>query len=120
MHDSLFPPRIESAFRALAYTRSIESGGAVMTPIGPQPTRPRALSAAESALRNTAAEVIRNYISGEVRIPQPRRRRGTSDTCVEQDGFEFIVGRGNAMPDDPTEPPDGLAGFESGDVEPTR
>jgi hypothetical protein len=72
MHDPVFPPRIESAFRVLAYAHSVESGGSILTPRGPQAIRPRTLSPAESALRNSAAEVLRNYITGEVRIPRPR------------------------------------------------
>jgi len=72
MHEPVFPPRIESAFRVLAYAHSVESGGSILTPQGPQAARPRVLSPAESALRNSAAEVLRNYITGEVRIPRPR------------------------------------------------
>jgi hypothetical protein len=76
MHDESLPTRIESAFRALAYTHAVESGGMTITPRGPQATQPRLLTSAETALRNSAAEVIRNFITGEIRVPRvPRARR---------------------------------------------
>jgi hypothetical protein len=74
MYDELLPPRIESAFRALAYTQSVESGGMTLTPRGPQATPPRVLTSPELALRNTAAEVLRNYINGEIRVTRRRSR----------------------------------------------
>ncbi len=83
MHDPIFPPRIESAFRVLAYAHSVESGGSILTPRGPQAARPRTLSPAESALRNSAAEVLRNYITGEVRIPRPRASARTPAAGIE-------------------------------------
>lgn len=73
MHDEVFPTRIESAFRALAYTHAVEAGGMTITPRGPQATQPRPLTSAETALRNSAAEVIRNFITGEIRVPRTRR-----------------------------------------------
>jgi hypothetical protein len=75
MYDELLPPRIEGAFRALAYTQTVEAGGMTLTPRGPQATPPRVLTGPEVALRNTAAEVLRNYINGEIRIPRARRSR---------------------------------------------
>jgi hypothetical protein len=76
MHDESLPTRIESAFRALAYTHAVESGGMTITPRGPQATQPRLLTNAETALRNSAAEVIRNFITGEIRVPRASRGRG--------------------------------------------
>ena len=76
MHDESLPTRIESAFRALAYTHAVESGGMTITPRGPQATQPRLLTSAETALRNSAAEVIRNFITGEIRVPRARRSQG--------------------------------------------
>jgi hypothetical protein len=77
MYDEYFPPRIEGAFRALAYTHSVEAGGMALTPRGPQATPARPLTSAETALRNTAAEILRNYINGEIRVPRARRPRHT-------------------------------------------
>lgn len=73
MYDEVFPTRIESAFRALAYAHAVEAGGMTITPRGPQATQSRQLTSAEAALRNSAAEVIRNYITGEIRVPRARR-----------------------------------------------
>ena len=73
MHDEVFPTRIESAFRALAYTHAVQAGGMTITPRGPQATQPRQLTTTETALRNSAAEVIRNFITGEIRVPRSRR-----------------------------------------------
>ena len=73
MYDEVFPTRIESAFRALAYAHAVEAGGMTITPRGPQATQPRQLTSAEAALRNSAAEVIRNYITGEIRVPRTHR-----------------------------------------------
>ena len=73
MHDQTFPTRIESAFRVLSYTHVVESGGVTMTPRGPQTTQPRSLTQSEAALRNSAAEVLRNFITGEIRVPRARR-----------------------------------------------
>jgi hypothetical protein len=75
MHYHAFPPRIDCAFRALAYAHAVEAGGMAMTPHGPQATRPRPLTGAEAALRNSAAEVLRNYITGEILVPTSRRTR---------------------------------------------
>ena len=73
MHDQTFTTRIESAFRVLSYTHVVESGGVTMTPRGPQATQPRSLTQSEAALRNSAAEVLRNFITGEIRVPRARR-----------------------------------------------
>ena len=73
MHDQTFPTRIESAFRVLSYTHVVESGGVTMTPRGPQTTQARSLTQSEAALRNSAAEVLRNFITGEIRVPRARR-----------------------------------------------
>jgi hypothetical protein len=81
MHDETFPTRIESAFRALAYTNAVEAGGMTFTPRGPQATQPRPLTSAETALRNSAAEVIRNFITGEIRVPRARRNGGHRDAA---------------------------------------
>lgn len=82
MHDQTLPTRIESAFRALAYTHVVEAGGVTITPRGPQATQPRLLTSTETALRNSAAEVIRNFITGEIRVPHSRRIRGSrADTA---------------------------------------
>ncbi len=75
MYDQIFPIRIESAFRALAYTHAVETGAVTLNPRDQQDTQPRALTTAELALRNSAAEVIRNYITGEIRVPRARRPR---------------------------------------------
>jgi hypothetical protein len=83
MHDETLPTRIESAFRALAYTHAVESGGMTITPRGPQATQPRLLTSAETALRNSAAEVIRNFITGEIRVPRASRGR-RSDSASGQ------------------------------------
>ncbi len=97
MHDETFPTRIEGAFRALAYTHAVEAGGTTITPRGPQATPPRLLTTAEAALRNSAAEVIRNFITGEIRIPRTRRRRGyradpTSETFGSLDHLDLEFG----------------------------
>jgi hypothetical protein len=60
------PTRIDIAFRALAYTHSIEMGGTIETPHGSQTVHPRILTKGEVGMRNTAAEVIRNFIAGEI------------------------------------------------------
>ena len=73
MNDQEFPTRIECAFRALAYTHAVEAGGVTITPRGPQGTPSRLLTSAETALRNCAAEVIRNFITGEIRVPRTHR-----------------------------------------------
>ncbi|MBM4223908.1 MAG: hypothetical protein FJ167_03780 [Gammaproteobacteria bacterium] len=73
MHYEVFPTRIESAFRALAYTHAVEAGSVTITPTGPHTTRHRPLTRSETALRNCATEVIRNFITGEIRVPRARR-----------------------------------------------
>jgi hypothetical protein len=82
MQRPLLPTRIETAFRALAYTHTVEVGGVTMTPRGPQAGTPRSLSAAESSLRNSAIEVLRNFITGEIRVPEPRTRRPNAGNGV--------------------------------------
>ncbi len=72
MHSHILPTRIESAFRALAYVHSVEVGGTVLTPNGPVRADPRQPSPAEEGLRNSAAETLRNYITGEINIRTPR------------------------------------------------
>ena len=84
MHRPLLPTRIETAFRALAYTHTVEVGGVTMTPRGPQAGTPRSLSAAESSLRNSAIEVLRNFITGEIRVPEPRTRRPMRATGLQR------------------------------------
>jgi hypothetical protein len=76
MHDESLPTRIEGAFRALAYTHAVEAGSTMFTLAGPQTTEPRPLTSAETALRNSAAEVIRNFITGEIRVQRARRSQG--------------------------------------------
>ena len=97
MHDESLPTRIESAFRALAYTHAVESGGMTITPRGPQATQPRLLTSAETALRNSAAEVIRNFITGEIRVPRASRSRGrrsdsTSGQIANLQGLDLDFG----------------------------
>jgi hypothetical protein len=85
MHDESLPTRIEGAFRALAYTHAVEAGSTMFTLAGPQTTEPRLLTSAETALRNSAAEVIRNFITGEIRVPRASRGRNRrSDSASGQ------------------------------------
>ena len=58
--------RIDTIFRSLAYLESVAGGRTIMTPRGPQMISPRELTASEQGLRNSAVEVLRNYITGEI------------------------------------------------------
>ena len=72
MHDHTFTNRIESAFRALAYTHSAEAGGVTMTPHGPRATKPRRLTNAETGLRNNISvgiQYIGAWLAGNGCVP---------------------------------------------------
>ena len=95
MNDQNFPTRIEGAFRALAYTHSVEAGSVTMTPRGPQAAQPRPLTSAEIGLRNSAAEVLRNFITGEIRMPRRRRAvRGNTAQRFDDHGDDPRFGTG--------------------------
>ena len=114
MHDHTFTNRIESAFRALAYTHSAEAGGVTLTPHGPRATKPRRLTNAETGLRNSAAEVLRNFITGEIRVPRTRRAgsrgrraRGNIAAKFAESGADSLFSEGLIFdpavdPDNPT------------------
>jgi len=82
------PPRIESAFRALAYIHTVEVGGVAITPQGPQSVPARRLSNAEAALRFAALEVLRNYITGEILMDQalPHQERDVDCGAIQEQG----------------------------------
>jgi len=97
------PARIDIAFCALAYTHSIQIGGTIETPHGPQTVQPRTLTQAEMGMRNTAAEVIRNFIAGEI---DPSALM-TWDQAPLQDGRASNARRPKPNDPSPTEDVDG-------------
>jgi hypothetical protein len=82
MNFESLPIRVQAALHALEHTRSLASGGITMTPQGPQAVAAKHLSSAEQALANAAAEILRNFITGEMECadPEPRMPHATLRT----------------------------------------